>query len=158
MPWTAQQMRDWREAQRKAGLCEDCPDPALPGRNKCQAHVDIANAATRRATARKKEAGLCTVGGCGDPPEDGKTMCRPHLNEVNARSRAIRERKKAERRKAGLCEKCGERKPRRFGLAYCEVCLAIGRADNRRRRQDRAASEGKRPGRRREPKVIVVRE
>ena len=68
-------------------------------------------------------------------------MCRPHLDEANAQILAIRERQKAERRANWLCERCGKRPPKAFGMASCNVCLAQERARYQRRQDER----GKKP-------------
>lgn len=67
--------------------------------------------------ARRKAAGNCVRGGCTIAAVPGKTMCRHHLAEGKDRMRRLAN----ERRRAGLCTRCGER-PLASGW-FCAECL-----------------------------------
>lgn len=85
-----------RARRRATGTCRDCPCPALPGRVRCQRHVD---AVRERAKTRRTDAiaaGCCES--CSEPAVKGRT-CLKHGKRRRERIRARR----AEQEAAGLC-------------------------------------------------------
>ncbi len=117
----------------------------------------------RRRTAKRKEMGLCPK--CGHvPPAPGRRACEPcgererdseraryargktggapyGGRDPESRRRMARERSKRRRRErteAGLCPRCGERKPPEGG-AVCEPCRESRRAAEKKLYAERRA-------------------
>ena len=115
-----------RTADRRAqGLCPKCGKhrPA-PGRRVCEPCGERERAAERARYERRKAEGAQYGGRC---PESRRRM---------ARERSKRRRR--ERTEAGLCPRCGERKPAEGG-AVCEPCREARRASERELYAERRA-------------------
>lgn len=98
-----------RNAERKsAGLCANCPQPALPGKTLC---VDCAMARKTRQTERKA-AGGCRS--CHQPAEEGKTLCA----DCSARAAARQAERYAERKTVKICLHCPQ--PAEEGKVRCK--------------------------------------
>ncbi len=59
----------YKQANRDQGLCNDCPEPAVPGKRRCRKHLDKLLEYTR-AWRKKAEFKLCAACGRKLSPED----------------------------------------------------------------------------------------
>ena len=111
--------------RREQGLCPKCGrQPPAPGRSMCESCLER-DRETRRARYAEARAGGVPYG--GRDPESRRRM---------ARERARKRRR--ERVEAGLCPRCGERKPAEGG-AVCEPCLELRRAAEKKLYAERRA-------------------
>jgi hypothetical protein len=78
-------MREWRSAQRAAGLCLGCKQRPELGRVLCTKHLARHAQYDRERRARRKASGLCVL--CA-APSDGMYLCMAHrLSEYRRQQR-----------------------------------------------------------------------
>lgn len=83
---------EWRSARRERkqaeGECTRCSERRVPGKARCQFHVDQANREAREARHARIAAGLCRL--CKEPAAEGKNQCQRHLemDRVDDRDKA----------------------------------------------------------------------
>lgn len=131
--------RAWYASRTARGLCQNCGEPARPGRVRC----DDCHATTIERCAElrmeRRLAGLCE---CGRRPDNGFATCR-RCRKIRARRVAHRY---AKRRAAGLCARCGVEWT---GGDVCGGCRAkLAAAQARRKRRAFAVRVGRPPLRR----------
>jgi hypothetical protein len=117
MPSNADARREQRAERIRRGLCAEagCEHPAVPGKKKCQAHLDRDAAKARKAIARAGTEGRCSHDAtCDRPPAPGRKYCQYHLDICNKATKAryaadpTKQKTNAsdwykDRKKAGIC-------------------------------------------------------
>lgn len=100
-----------RRHERKAkGLCTECDSLPIPGRLKCQLHLDKGNAKARNTRNKHVKNGKCWI--CGKPNTDNPTQractrCQAKERASNKRSR-IRAFETILSHYGSICKCCGE--------------------------------------------------
>lgn len=129
---TKEQIREYNRlwARRKAvkhrvlGLCHDCNNPAVPGKNYCEKCIsrwkgrDLKAYLAARRENRKK-LGICQE--CDNVAEKGFTLCP----QCNSRHREVISRRKRERIAEGKCRSCNNIPTK--GYKTCEACRVLAR-------------------------------
>ena len=130
-----------RKRLKQEGLCSQCTSLPVPGRSRCQKHLDKANALARRRNADRKRYGLCIR--CPEKATEGHVLCQGCLDSLRTRDidwtgKRDKERTKQQiRMDSGLCKWC--EKPREAGRALCTEHLQAERDKVRIYRADRKA-------------------
>ncbi len=113
----------------EAGCCSQCKSPPVPGKSRCQKHLDKANELARRRNAERKQYGLCIR--CPNKATEGHVLCDECLKSLRRRDIDWTDKREKEVRKhqvrsaAGLCKWCDN--PVVPGRALCESHLTIER-------------------------------
>jgi ribosomal protein L37E len=95
-----------QDRRRKADKCRDCELPAVPGKARCQTHLDRVNASTTDLAKRRTAAGLCTR--CGNVPFlEGQKQCDACSAEGRERHRQLKL-KVLDAYGGPVCVGCGE--------------------------------------------------
>lgn len=74
----AQNQRRTYRRRREAGLCVSCPNPAVPGKARCEGCAAKERAVAKERYRARKAAGVCTYTGCFAPLKEGAQMCARH--------------------------------------------------------------------------------
>ena len=86
MPQSPAKQRERRAARWAAGVCAECPEPALPGRSKCWRcivyHRVSSRWSQRRKVAARRRDGLCLD--CGVKVDGEDLYCPTHLPKAQA--------------------------------------------------------------------------
>jgi hypothetical protein len=105
-------VRELRRRRRLAEICRECPQPALPGRRRCQTHIDAG-----RERAKKQRAAAIAAGRCVWCSEQAikERECPNHRKRKREQIRDARNEQEA----AGLCThgRCPEKATRG---KYCQ--------------------------------------
>lgn len=130
-----------RERLKQAGLCSQCTQSPVPGKSRCQKHLDKANELARRRNAERKTYGLCIR--CPKKSAEGHVLCNDCLTslrrrEINWDDKRDKEKSKHQiRQSKGLCKWCEN--PNVPGRALCEAHLTTERNKVREYRAERKA-------------------
>jgi len=117
-----------------------CPNPAAPGRARCENCGEGRRRTLRKAYAKRKKAGTCID--CGTPAYGNATRCRTHM-EARAKQASG---EMARRKAAGLCTRSGCDEPPAPDRTRCPKHLreandwAAGYRERRKRKREQPES------------------
>lgn len=66
--------KEWREKQKKRGLCADCMTPVKKGHVRCEDHLKINRESCLKEKKKRKEEGRCRE--CGKKMEEDDLVLR----------------------------------------------------------------------------------
>lgn len=124
MPFTPQQLREYRKRLRERRVCVRCHSSDTDGRAICRP-CQASCVAARRERRRLWALDITACRKCGNHPMPGKRMCEP-CSEIQRRStRKNWRRWRARKVEVGLCVECGRPLSPAPGPQCCHVCRRI---------------------------------
>ena len=129
---TAESQRRRRAGKLERGECLDCPAPVAERKSRCQKCLDQKAQTQKRLRADRIKVGKCVR--CPKKARRNKTMCVACIKVETKRTNRYTLLQRDNWRRAGLCSRCGFRKPE-WGYATCRVCLKVGSVQYAARRE-----------------------